>query len=94
MDPNLEIPWTRKRIHRAIKFVKLLRVEPYLFLIMFQTSLKTTPSSQLIQDKICRLWYNQTVNYCYELPSKRETPGETNGLKTKILADSVQFGKY
>jgi hypothetical protein len=94
IDPKLEIPWTRQRINRALKFLKILRVEPYLFLICFQMSLKGNPSSLLVQDKICRFWYNQTVDYCYNLPSKRESGSGEHEFKSRILADSAQFGKF
>ncbi|XP_054152845.1 solute carrier family 46 member 3-like [Oppia nitens] len=58
-----------------------------------QVSLKNTPKSQLIQDKICYLWYNQTAQYCYDLPT-HDTTGAQHDYKSLILADAAQFATY
>ena len=82
----------RNELIKLIKFMKILRIEPYLFLAMFQMALKITPATQLIQDKICLHWYNTTVKYCQDLPSVRETGDMPGHFKSKILADVTQFG--
>ena len=94
MEPNLdfEIPWTRGRLIRAWRFMKLLRVEPYMFMVIFQMSLKMTPAHQLLQDKICMNWYKTTTQYCIDLPTLKEEDSEQGHYKTRILADVAQFG--
>ena len=60
--------------------MKLLRVEPYLLLVMFQVALKGTPSSQLLQAKICMNWYNTTASTAEICPHSRRkatVPGTT-----------------
>ena len=52
---------------KFIEFVKQLRVEPFIFFHMFATSASEVIQSQLIQDKICVLEFNQTNDYCMEL---------------------------
>ena len=85
----------RTRALSIWQFIKILRVEPYMFLMAFQIGLKMTPSSQLIQDKICTHWYNTTGSYCHDLPSTREPDSLAihGHFKSKILADASQFGK-
>ena len=73
--------------------MKLLRVEPYLFLVIFQFALKGTPSSQLLQDKICMNWYNTTAQYCRGLPTIDEHDDSPGHYKNRVLADAAQFGK-
>ena len=96
MEPNLdfEIPWTRGRLIRAWRFMKLLRVEPYMFLVIFQMALKGTPAGQLLQDKICMHWYKTTAEYCHDLPTLKEDDSEPGHYKSRILADVAQFGKF
>ena len=73
--------------------MKLLRVEPYLFLVIFQMALKGTPSSQLLQDKICMNWYNTTAQYCRDLPTLKEEGDSPGHYKNRILSDVAMFGK-
>ena len=89
--------WVRPRASNAWDFIRLLRVEPFLFLISFQWGLKSTPGYQMISDKICMHWYNTTTmgNYCHDLPSTREDDHDL-GLchyKSSILGDATEFGK-
>ena len=92
MKASCEKTTFRNELIKAIKFIRILRIEPYLFLAMFQMALKTTPATQLIQDKICLNWYNTTVKYCQDLPSAHESGDVPGQFKSKILADVTQFG--
>ncbi len=75
------------------EFVKLLRVEPYLLLIIFQMSLKFTPNSQIVEDKICVTWFDTTNQYCHDLPSTDDDDSGPMQYKTKVLADAAKLGK-
>lgn len=95
MEPKLnESPWKRNMLNRAFKFIKILRVEPFLFLMAFQMSLKDTSSHQLFQDKICRIWYNTTDDYCHDLQEIWEYDSFGDHYKSRILTDVAQFGNY
>ena len=85
--------WLIIRLKGAWSFIKILRVEPLLFMIMFQLSIKGTPPGQLIQDKICMNWYNTTVQYCRDLPTIEEKDNGPGHYKNRILVDVAQFGK-
>ena len=85
--------WAIDRMNRVWTFVKIMRVEPYLILIMFQYALKGTPVNQLVQDKICMNWYNTTAQYCRDLPTLKEDGDSPGHYKNRILADVAQFGK-
>ncbi len=76
-----------------LEFLKLLRVEPYLLLIIFQMALKFTPNSQIVEDKICVTWFNTTNEYCHDLPSTDDDDSGSKHYKTKVLAEAAQFGK-
>ena len=85
--------WLISRLKGLWNFIKILRVEPFLFLTMFQLSLKDTPPNQLIQDKICMNWYNTTAQYCRHLPTIDEHDDSPGHYKNRILVDVAQFGK-
>jgi hypothetical protein len=53
---------------RVLKFLWLLRVEPYLFLFIFFNAIKSVPSDQQIEDKICLQKYKLSHNCCLLLP--------------------------
>jgi hypothetical protein len=82
------------RCRSIIDFIKILRVEPFLFMLVFQWNLKSLPTSQMLQDKVCRLWYNQTVEYCQGLSKMQGGHGEADDYKSKVLADTAQFSQY
>ena len=87
----------RPRVVNSVKFLKLLRVEPFIFLVALQIGLKGMPNGQLIQDKICTHWYDtgelKNGSYCHDLPSIKETGNDPGHFKSRILADATQFGK-
>ncbi len=75
-----------------LNFVKILRIEPFLFLMIFQIGFKGMPNFQIIQDKICMQWYNTTLDYCRNLPYEQSSgPGL---YKTQILADTIQMSNF
>ena len=74
------------------KFIKILRVEPFLFLVAFQGGLKGAPGGQFTVDKICMHWYNTSGNYCHDLPNTKEDDSGPGHFKSTILGDAAQFG--
>ncbi len=82
-----------KKLKRVLKFITLLRVEPYMVFIAFCLMLRKTPLDLLIQDKLCRQKYNMTVEFCTNLPDMKETE-KNYEIKTLVLADAVQFNMY
>ena len=78
---------------KFIEFVKQLRVEPFIFFYMFATSASEVIQSQLIQDKICVLEFNQTNDYCMEL---HELDMNSNKSKTQsqILVRLTHLNLY
>ena len=93
MTRSSKFKFNKETFVRFFNFIKILRVEPYLFLITFQAGLKMTPNEQLNQDKICEHWYNTTAQYCYDLPSNQEQGSDPGQFKSSILGDSAQFGE-
>jgi hypothetical protein len=53
-----------QKFKRFLKFLTLLRVEPFVIFLGFCLSLRRTPLDLLIQDKLCRLKYNLSENFC------------------------------
>ncbi len=82
-----------QKFKRVLKFITLLRVEPYMVLIAFCTFMRKTPLDLLIQDKLCRQKYNMTVEFCTNLPDMKESENNYN-IKTLVLGDAVQFNMY
>ena len=81
------------RLRFAYKFLTMLTIEPYLFGFFFLTALKMTPTTQLIQDKICLFEFNLNSTYCYDLPHM--TPKEdTLHRKSAVLALANTFSIY
>lgn len=77
---------------KLINAIKSLKVEPFLFLILFGWSVSSIVTQQLIQDKICLLEYNQTPEFCMTL-SDADANNDANreNVKSKILSDLVTF---
>ena len=85
----------KSRLHKTISFIKLLRVEPYMFLSILSFMLIMTPLSQLKQDKICRLKYNRTVDECINLAKLNPTTEDGSiDFKSAILSESAQLSNY
>ena len=78
---------------RFIEIVKQLRVEPFIFFHMFAITASQVTQSQLIQDKICVLEFNQTNDYCMNL---NQLDMNSNQLDTqsKILVRLTQLNLY
>ena len=73
----------------------MLRIEPFAFLFVLGNALQDISSSQLIQDKICLIKYNQTPDFCIGVSELKNT-GEpaANNTKSLILSDLAQFNIY
>jgi hypothetical protein len=84
----------KSKCRSIFNFIKILRVEPFMFLLVFQYSLKSLPTSQMLQDKICRQWYNQSKEYCHGLSKMHGGHGEADDYKSKVLADAAVFSNY
>ena len=78
---------------KILIFVKLLKIEFYTFIFILCYSLKKTPLDQLIQDKLCRLEYNLSVQFCEFLPEMKNDD-EFYEYKSLILGDAVQYNMY
>lgn len=73
--------------------IRELKVEPFLCLYMFSYSLSSISISQLIQDKLCRLTYGQSSEYCLEINSQ-EFDHSSDHIKSAILTDSSYISLY
>jgi len=76
---------------KLLDFIKLLRVEPLIFLFCLQNGLKQIPTTQLLQDKICRFWYNQTHEFCLGMA---QMPIVEHSYRCQILTDTAVFSTY
>ena len=76
-----------------LSIIKLIRLEPYMFLFMFAYGLEGLTVAQLVQDKICISKYNQSEEYCAAL-SEYINDNEEVDFKSSILADVTRFGLY
>lgn len=94
MSNWIESQCLHPKVASIIKFIKILRVEPFLFLMIFQYGMKGMPNFQIIQDKICMQWYNTTYDYCRDLPSIHEESSGPGQYKTRILSDTIQMSNY
>ncbi len=82
-----------QKFKRILKFVTLLRVEPYMVLIAFCFQMRQTPLNLLIQDKLCRQKYNMSVEFCTNLQEMKESE-KNYKIKTLVLGDAVQYNMY
>ncbi|CAG2102357.1 unnamed protein product [Medioppia subpectinata] len=81
------------RVARFLRFVSLLRLEPYIVLFTAFYFVKRNALDVLIQDKICVHKYNMPEDFCYHLASIKKN--DTNAhIKTDILADAVMYNTY
>lgn len=70
-----------------------LRVEPFLFLYMCGYSLSAMAVSQLVQDKLCRVNYEQPPSFCLSINSADfDHAAET--IKSNIIKDSTYITLY
>ncbi|CAG2167426.1 unnamed protein product [Oppiella nova] len=83
----------KDRFKTFMRFISLLRVEPFMIILAFSSYFRRTPLEVLIQDKLCRNRYNMSEEFCLELAymSDVETGHE---IKTQILSDAVKYNMY
>lgn len=96
------LPWQRmdtngesfgRRICRNLQLVKHLYVEPFLLLYMFGYALSSMAVSQLVQDKLCRVDYDQTPQFCISINSQDFDHGG-EGIKSQIITKSNYITLY
>lgn len=81
------------KLRIAYQFLSLLKIEPYLFVVYFLLNLKQTPSTQLVQDKICMFELQLPANYCLALPMMKKEEDFLNS-KSEVLEKSNNFAVY
>lgn len=72
-----------------IAFLRILKAEPFMFLYMVALGLRAMTNQQMIQDKVCRNEYNQTIQECANIQSKDAT-----GPVSAILSRSATVAMY
>src|SRR5690625_3195282 len=75
------------------RFLRLLKVEPFFFLVMFMNVVKRIPLDQMIEDKICRQKYELPEDYCRRLPVM-QSKDDFLERKSTILAEVTHFNMY
>lgn len=70
-------------------WIKTIVIEPYIFLMSMTIGMSLLPLEQLQQDKICRIEFNQTLDYCLKM-----SESSTSEVKLAILARSNNFGQF
>ena len=76
-----------------LSFISLLKLELIVVLYNFSRNFKTSSLDMLIQDKLCRIRYNQSFEFCRDL-SSIEQDDPNYRYKTLILADAVNYNTY
>lgn len=85
----------KSKLYKTTSFIRILRVEPYIFLSFLSMMIVITPLTQLKQDKICRLKFNRTIDECRNL--SKLNPTSTDGsldFKSQILIESAELSNY
>lgn len=70
-------------------WLKSLVIEPYIFLMGVSIATSLVPLEQMQQDKVCRIEFNQTIEYCLKL-----SESATSDMKIAILARSNNFNQF
>ena len=78
---------------KFIQLVKQLRVEPFIFLHLFAMTASQVTQSQLIQDKICVLEFNQTNHYCMNLHQLDPNSNQSD-TQSQILVRLTELNLY
>ncbi|KAI2808193.1 hypothetical protein BLOT_006135 [Blomia tropicalis] len=73
--------------------VQQLRVEPFILLYMFAYSLSAMAVSQLVQDKLCRVDYDQSAAFCISINSADFDHGAET-IKSDIITDGAYITLY
>ena len=76
-----------------LKFVSMLKVEPFVIMVMAIFYLKATPLELLQQDKLCKFKYNMTEDFCWNLATIEEDD-ENYHFKSMIINDVVTNKMY
>ena len=77
----------------VVFFISQLRVEPFIFLNVFATAASQITQSQLIQDKICVLEFNQTSDYCMNFNDLEMNSNESD-IRSQILVRLTNLNLY
>lgn len=86
-QPQQAITW------RQYFDIQQFRVEPFMLLYMFGYSLSGMAVTQLIQDKLCRVDYDQSTQFCISINSQDFDHGAER-IKSSILADAAYITLY
>lgn len=70
-----------------------LRVEPFILLYMIGYSLSAMAVSQLVQDKLCRVDYDQTAAFCISINSANFDHG-AESIKSEIITSGAYITLY
>ncbi|KAI7697747.1 hypothetical protein SSS_08978 [Sarcoptes scabiei] len=87
MDSIKELSW-RKYVN-----IRQLKIEPFVLLYMIGFSLSSMAVSQLVQDKLCRVDYDQSSVFCISINSIDFDHGAET-IKSDILKDSTYITLY
>ena len=77
-------------MNKLIYLIKQLRVEPFMFLLLFAGAVSNVTLSLLVQDKICVLEFKQSNDYCINL-NKLDS---NDDIQSEILVLSTKFSLY
>src|SRR5581483_5615211 len=82
------------KIRNFFSFINCLRIELYYSLYLFAFNINTVPTSQLFQDKICIQKFNQTAEFCTNLPEMDNETDPNYHYKSLVLSESAQYNMY
>lgn len=80
-------PWSNLLV------IKQLVVEPFILLYMIGYSLSGMAVFQLVQDKLCRVDYDQTSKFCISINSENFDHGG-EGIKSSIISSGAYITLY
>ncbi|KAH9399508.1 hypothetical protein TYRP_017920 [Tyrophagus putrescentiae] len=96
MDPDgarVDANGEQQQSWRKYLSVQQLRVEPFILLYMFGYSLSAMAVSQLVQDKLCRVDYDQTAAFCISINSANFDHG-AESIKSNIITSGAYITLY
>jgi len=79
------------RWSRIKRLISSLKVEPYMFLLMFSYSIKAVTVQELYQDKTCLFELKMSKHFCLGLQNKLY---KSSSIKMKILKLSSDYSLY
>jgi len=74
------------RLIEVLEVVKMLKIEPFIFITVFAYGISSVVSGLFLQDKLCRLTFNQTVDFCTNINEIKSDP-----IKDEILTKSADL---